>query len=217
MLVRFLANRWGFTEFVVWDETNSIDFYNILKYTGSGMTGNEYTSPRSKAGTSFNIDPILYNVHLAPFETDPLDELMNGPIREKLGIIPTNVTWGGQSDDVFSYHEEEFMKPVIDVLDKILNETTLNLIIYQGSLDLICLTKGAMNIVNKMTWPGIPGYMNSTKTALTDPDRPGQTELFVKAHNNFKFYWVINAGHMVPKDYPTAARRMLLRIVFNID
>lgn len=56
MLVRFLANRWGFTEFVVWDETNSIDFYNILKYTGSGMTGNEYTSPRSKAGTSFNID-----------------------------------------------------------------------------------------------------------------------------------------------------------------
>jgi len=39
---------------------------------------------------------ILYNVHLAPFETDPLDELMNGPIREKLGIIPTNVTWGGK-------------------------------------------------------------------------------------------------------------------------
>ncbi len=39
---------------------------------------------------------------------DPLDTLMNGPIRAKLNagpggkVIPDTVTWGGQSDAVFS-------------------------------------------------------------------------------------------------------------------
>ena len=28
-------------------------------------------------------------------QDDNLSALMNGPIRTKLGIIPTNVTWGG--------------------------------------------------------------------------------------------------------------------------
>ena len=28
-------------------------------------------------------------------QNDDLSELMNGPIRKKLGIIPQNVTWGG--------------------------------------------------------------------------------------------------------------------------
>ena len=31
----------------------------------------------------------------SPRAGDPLDDLMNGPIREKLGVIPENVVWGG--------------------------------------------------------------------------------------------------------------------------
>lgn len=34
--------------------------------------------------------------HVQPLHGRSLDELMNGPIREKLGIIPKNVTWGGK-------------------------------------------------------------------------------------------------------------------------
>lgn len=45
---------------------------------------------------------------------DDLDQLMNGPIREKLKIIPKNVTWGGQSDTVFQKQIVDFMKPVTD-------------------------------------------------------------------------------------------------------
>jgi hypothetical protein len=43
-----------------------------------------------------------------------LDHFMNTFIKEALGI-PDNVTWGGQSDDVFSYLSEDFMKPVTSV------------------------------------------------------------------------------------------------------
>lgn len=33
--------------------------------------------------------------HIRRLHRQPLSQLMNGPIREKLGIIPKNVTWGG--------------------------------------------------------------------------------------------------------------------------
>jgi hypothetical protein len=39
---------------------------------------------------------------------------MNTFVKEALGI-PENVTWGGQSGDVFSYLSQDFMKPVTSV------------------------------------------------------------------------------------------------------
>jgi hypothetical protein len=43
-----------------------------------------------------------------------LDNLMNTVVKETLGI-PTAVTWGGQSGDVFSKLYEDFMKPATSV------------------------------------------------------------------------------------------------------
>jgi len=43
---------------------------------------------------------------------DELESLMNGPVREKLGIQATH---GSQSNDVFTYLSEDFMKPVIHI------------------------------------------------------------------------------------------------------
>lgn len=73
-------------------------------------------------------------------QTRDLDDIMNGIVKEKLGIIPEDLIWGGilfcgtqlmitnaiyslliwcdsfaaQSDAVFTYQEGDFMKPVID-------------------------------------------------------------------------------------------------------
>ncbi len=55
------------------------------------------------------------------YANDDLVKLMNGPIREKLGIIPDNVTYETQSAEVFSHLSVDFNKPVIDVVDKMLN------------------------------------------------------------------------------------------------
>lgn len=38
----------------------------------------------------------LYHRHVSYMQADDLASLMNGPIRQKLGIIPKNVTWGGK-------------------------------------------------------------------------------------------------------------------------
>lgn len=38
----------------------------------------------------------LYGRHIVPLQADDLSELMNGPIRAKLKMIPEWVTWGGE-------------------------------------------------------------------------------------------------------------------------
>lgn len=43
-----------------------------------------------------------------------LDNLMNAVVKETLGI-PAAVTWGGQSNEVFSKLYVDFMKPVTSV------------------------------------------------------------------------------------------------------
>jgi len=170
-------------------------------------------------GLKGRIDDKLYDKLFKPAgakAADSLDSLMNGPIREKLQIIPANVVWGGQSGPVFTFQEGDFMKPVVDVVDSALKDTDLRVIVYQGQLDLICLTKGAMDWVSQLTWDRMPNYYGATRKPFVNP-ADGQTEMYVKAFNRFKFYWVLAAGHAVPKDNGEAAFRMLERILADID
>lgn len=94
---------------------------------------------------------------------------MNGPIRQKLGIIPKNVTWGGvavfseyslvskkpkthlpylvftvrpgQAEEVFSNMAGDFMRPVVEVVGQLLS-AGVNVTVYNGQLDLIVDTMG---------------------------------------------------------------------------
>jgi len=40
----------------------------------------------------------MYDLLVGSMHNDDLSALMNGPIRKKLGIIPSHVTWGGMYD-----------------------------------------------------------------------------------------------------------------------
>ena len=53
-----------------------------------------------------------------------------------------------------------------------------------------------MSFVNRMDWPGKAAYMNSVRQPLVDPET-GQTETIVKAKSDFKYYWILRAGHSV--------------------
>ncbi|KAF5189258.1 Serine carboxypeptidase-like [Thalictrum thalictroides] len=77
----------------------------------------------------------------SPGGDESLDSLMNGFIKKQLKIIPENITWGGQSDLVFSGLEADFMKPRIKEVDDLLAKG-VNVTVYNGQLDVICATKG---------------------------------------------------------------------------
>jgi serine carboxypeptidase 1 len=201
------TDLWSTTEGVVIYRTHWVDFYNILKFTIPTGAGQSRSS---------RIEGISRQHRPATRATDPLDDLMNGVIKEQLGIIPDDVVWGAQSDAVFDYQTGDFMKPVVSVVDDALANTTLHVIVYQGQLDLICDTVGTMDWVQKLSWGNLNDYNTADRQWFVN-EATVQTEMYVKAYERFKFYWVLAAGHAVPKDNGETALRMLNRILDNLD
>ncbi|XP_070529256.1 retinoid-inducible serine carboxypeptidase isoform X2 [Cardiocondyla obscurior] len=183
---------WSNTQGVVLQKTHNVDFYNILTKTSPG-----YRSSLFKGGR------IMYP-YLDQSAAFSLESLMNGPVREALGIRATH---GSQSDDVFSYLTEDFMKPVIHIVESLLNETSLTVFVYTGHLDLIVDTPGTLLWVEKLKWKSANTWKNSVRRPLVAEDI---VEGYFKAQDNFRMYWVNRAGHMVPRDNP-AAQEIILR------
>ncbi|TSK87481.1 Retinoid-inducible serine carboxypeptidase [Bagarius yarrelli] len=168
---------WSIAENVVEQNTNGVNFYNILTPSSdllkSSTAHEDYLS-------------ALNRRHVRPLHGQSLDALMNGPIREKLGIIPKNVTWGG-----------------------------VNVTVYNGQLDLIVDTMGQELWVKKLKWDGLQKFNQMKWTALEDPQLTGQTGAFYKTYKNFAFYWILKAGHMIPSDQGSMALRMLRMVTLQ--
>ncbi|KAF5725987.1 Serine carboxypeptidase-like 51 [Tripterygium wilfordii] len=69
--------------------------------------------------------------HGAEMMTVDFNEFMNGPIRDKLKIIPATVVWGRQGQLVFNGFADEFMKPRIAEVDELLSKG-VNVVVYNG-------------------------------------------------------------------------------------
>ena len=212
-------NAWGQSEGVISDLTDNVDFYNILVHGSAGdilMDANGNARPNSRrvkrelrlsdealalapAGVSHDALQTLYRNHLSVYLGDPLDALMNGPIRKKLGIIPANVTWGGQSGKVFSTLSLDFMKPVWADVDAALALDAFNVTVEEGQLDLICSAWGADLWMARLQWPGMPGYYAAPRTPRypsAEAQSLGATSGFIKRSGRFARYDVLSAGHM---------------------
>ncbi|TRY59609.1 hypothetical protein DNTS_003892 [Danionella cerebrum] len=196
---------WSVTENVIEQNTNGVNFYNILSQNDDEML--KSTSERSANG----FITLLKKRHIHPLHRQSLSKLMNGQIKQKLGVIPKNVTWGGQAEDVFLNMAGDFMKPVVDVVDKLL-AAGVNVTVYNGQLDLIVDTMGQELWVKKLKWEGLQSFSKMKWTALVDPQEQSQTGAFFKTYKNFAFYWILKAGHMIPADQGPMALRMLKMI-----
>jgi len=212
------TDYWASTEWVVINQTHGVDFYNILKFEDYFSAERSTYAEEVERGLKRHANKFGLTGLYRPSTKagDPLYDLMNGPIKEMLGIIPQNVTWGAQSGAVFDYQAGDFMKPVVDVVDDALSNTTLQVIVYQGQLDVICDTAGAMDWVQQLKWENLGRYNTANRQWFVDAVIQ-QTEMYVKAFDRFKFYWVLGAGHAVPKDNGETAYRMLQRIISNVD
>ncbi|KAM9391916.1 retinoid-inducible serine carboxypeptidase [Pholidichthys leucotaenia] len=197
---------WSEAESVVEQNTNGVNFYNILT-----QDPDEKRAKKKISSAEMNFITRQARRHIQPLQRLPLDELMNGPIRKKLGMIPQNVTWGGQAEEVFSNMAGDFMKPVVDIVDQLLI-AGVNVTVYNGQLDLIVDTLGQELWMKRLKWEGLPVFNKIRWTPLDDPASPGTTGAFHKTYNNFAFYWILKAGHMIPSDQGPMALQMLKMI-----
>lgn len=187
------TNNWAWTENVIWDVTAGIDFYNILKKIPSSGFKNGFKGIKNipkPSGAKIDEDAIL-------------DILMNGDVAAALG---TNVTWGGQSGQVFGTLAGDFMKPNPDIVEQLLDNTDIKVAVFTGQLDLIVDTPGTVLWVDRMTWSGSAEWATASRDALAVG---GYIEGYVKRTGNLALYWVNRAGHMVPADNPYAMDAVL--------
>lgn len=94
-------------------------------------------------------------------------------------------------------------------VEKLLNETSIEVNIITGQLDLIVATPGTVKWVKKLKWPGAIDYKTADrKIILVDNVLEG----YYKKQGNFGFYWINRSGHMVPLDNPNAMDYLLRKV-----
>jgi serine carboxypeptidase 1 len=111
---------WADMEEAVLGLTDNVDFYNLLQH--------ETSSDSSFYGTSLEKTAAR---HLRVTQTTNLTQVMNGPVRKKLGIIPSTVSWSQSSGAVFGAFVGDFMK---DTISQVCDQPTLEVI-----ADIFCL------------------------------------------------------------------------------
>ncbi|XP_062185044.1 serine carboxypeptidase-like 51 [Phragmites australis] len=138
--------------------------------------------------------------------------IMNGVIKKKLKIIPKDLIWQEASIDVYNALANDFMKPTINEVDELLSYG-VNVTVYNGQLDVICSTIGAEEWVNKLKWDGLKNFLSQPRQPLhycgsaIYCSKP--IKAYVRSYKNMQFYWVLEAGHMVPVDQPYVAFRLI--------
>ncbi|KAK7257665.1 hypothetical protein RIF29_31805 [Crotalaria pallida] len=204
------TNSWDKLETEISDSSNHVDFYNFLVDAGSDSAA----LSAEELGLFKEVSAKRYSKYLSslrprssPGVSGDIGDLLNGPIKKKLKIIPENVTWGGQAGYVFYFLQGDFMKPRINEVDELLAKG-VNVTVYNGQVDLICATKGTEAWLRKLKWEGLQSFLGKDRTPLYCGN-DGKTKGFVKSYKNLHFYWILGAGHFVPSDQPCVALDMV--------
>ena len=185
------TDLWYITETVLLQETLGVDFYNVLydiSYRSSAAAKFFQLSPRNAAfdlmvkRKRLNIDDENDDDETG----DKLTRMMRGQVHPALGL-PENVIWGSQAGAVFDTLAGDFMKDVVDVVADVLNNTSVQVVVYSGQLDLICATPGTVQWINNMKWNGSKEYASAPRNGI---GFKSLLEGYSRKYANFSMYWV---------------------------
>jgi len=184
--------------------------YNFL--LDSGMDPVSVDTPTGSSATASSVQALRYAAYLGGEDSDSntIDGIMNGVVKEKLKIVPKDLKWVEISQDVYNALVNDFMKPRIDEIDELLSYG-VNVTVYNGQLDVICSTNGAEAWVEKLKWDGLKSFLSLPRESLYCGQSKG-TKAFVRSYKNLHFYWILGAGHFVPADQPCIALSMISSI-----
>ncbi|GAA0157269.1 serine protease [Lithospermum erythrorhizon] len=208
------TNTWSELENLISSSSNSVDFYNFMLDEGMDpVSATTLSSGLHQSVALKRYSRYLNSLRASPGGDVDIDGFMNGVVKQKLKIIPKNVTWGNQANSVFNSLAGDFMKPMIKEVDELLARG-VNVTIYSGQLDLICSTMGTEAWVEKLKWDGLKTFLNMDRTPLYCGGER-MTKGFTKSYRNLHFYWILGAGHFVPVDQPCVTLNMISSITQN--
>ncbi|VEN60384.1 unnamed protein product [Callosobruchus maculatus] len=138
-----------------------------------------------------------------------LDSLMNGEVRTALNI---SFLWGPQSYPCLRALANDYVRPVVDVLEELLNSTHIKVSVYSGQLDLRANIVGLEHWVEKMNWKNKGSWKAVDRIPFAVD---GYYEGYVKKSGNFALYWVNRAGQRVPSENSGAMGYILKELTNN--
>jgi serine carboxypeptidase 1 len=183
----------------------SVDVYNFL--LDSGMDPVSTTTSAAASNTHLTKYSRYLSNQEAASDPNAIGGIMNGVVKQKLKIIPGNLTWQELSYRVYGALKSEIMKPRIDEIDELLSYG-VSVTVYNGQLDVICSTSGAEAWVQKLKWDGLKNFTSLPRQPLSCGSSK-LTQAFVRSYENLHFYWILGAGHFVPANQPCIALDMI--------
>lgn len=205
------TQSWGDLENEILEYTFNVDFYNVLKRNyPTNMKSIFAKLSAGKKLCSNKTTEQMYLRRMEHYRTESLYTYMNTYIHNKLKI-PSDVTWKESSSYVFGELASDFMRPVVDDVSFILQNLPIQVNVISGQLDLIVNVLGTEAWVNRLQFKDAEHYKQSQKKPLKISN--GHIVGFQKSYGKLSFYWIFNAGHMIPSDQSAAGLKMLHSII----
>ena len=141
-----------------------------------------------------------------------LDVFMNSDQMRSLLKIPASVKWNSQAHHVFDALAHDFLMPVTNELEFLLNQTNINVAVFVGQLDGIVTTIGTEKWISELNWRHKKQFEDSKKKLILK-SADSLPLVYVKECERFKFYTVLKAGHSVPMDQLQSSVKILKRMI----
>lgn len=74
----------------------------------------------------------------------------------------------------------------------------MQVVVYNGQLDLIVSSFGTLRWVDRLKWPGSSMWQSAKREPFIIDNI---IEGYVKSAGNLHFYWINRAGHMVSRKF----------------
>jgi cathepsin A (carboxypeptidase C) len=154
----------------------------------------------------FNVYDIRQKCEHPPlcYDLSYVDDFLKQPsVKKALGVGKRS--WTACSKIVHAFLTYDF--PVDLAADlAFVADSGVNVLLYHGDKDFICNWKGGETISGALQWKGASGF---AQAKYVQNENYGEYKQF----ENFVFYKVFNAGHMVPLDQPEAAIKLLAKFI----
>ncbi|XP_074649378.1 retinoid-inducible serine carboxypeptidase-like [Tubulanus polymorphus] len=135
---------------------------------------------------------------------------MNDKIKHLLKIPDQAGIWNEATMFVnLALSISDTMIPVDGEVEYLLNNTNVNVTVYNGQLDFVITCLGTEKWMSTLKWSNITNFLNTPRKPLMKTPNP---VAFVRRYDKLSMYWILNSGHEVPADNPYAAELMLLDI-----
>lgn len=146
------------------------------------------------------------------YDNSALENYFNLPeIKKKYGILDS-ATYSLGSDKVYQALYKDFMQPVTDKVDFLL-QNKIPVLVYNGQDDLIVTSPGTMTWVEKLDYAKNNDF-NKDFTVWKSKD--GKKVFgYMKSGGLLQMRIVRDAGHLVPMDQPEAALNMISDFINN--